>query len=64
MKTIGGEREGETKSHCRCMGGREAATEEVVLTRTDAAGEEVEGVTAERVGREARCRVRMDEAGG
>lgn len=46
------------------MGGREAATEEVVLTRTDAAGEEVEGVTAERVGREARCRVRMDEAGG
>jgi hypothetical protein len=56
VKTIGGER-GEPKSHRRCMGGREAATEEVVLTRTDAAGEEVEGDATERVGREARCRV-------
>jgi hypothetical protein len=35
--------------------------EEVVLTRTDATGEEVEGVAAERVGREARCHVWMDE---
>jgi hypothetical protein len=57
VKTIGDEREGEPKSHRRCMGGREAAMEEVVLTRTDATGEEVEGVAAERVGRDARCHV-------